>query len=226
MKTNGAGSKKLSRNLVFFSVLWVALLISVWARAEQATLVWGANTESDLDGYKVRSGTARGSYTTSVDVHKVTISRGAYLALTDKLALVGTVNWQNWSRFGEPEISVADSNTGTADLKYQDTYHPGLGVYCRVADHWLLMVGFGYDTSPTSSSSDRSPVLPLGATFRYAAGVQYDWNKDLSVGAAYTLIEAGTAKVNRTGELLKGDIEGEYDNNFMHALNVTFVYRF
>ena len=53
------------------------------------------------------------------------LSVGAYHALTDKLALVGTVNWQNWSRFGEPEIAVADSNTVTADLDYQDTYHAG-----------------------------------------------------------------------------------------------------
>ena len=42
------------------------------------------------------------------------LSVGAYHALTDKLALVGTVNWQNWSRFGQPEIAVADSNTVTA----------------------------------------------------------------------------------------------------------------
>jgi long-chain fatty acid transport protein len=40
---------------------------------------------------------------------------GAYHALTESLALVGTVNWQNWSRFGQPEISVADSNTVTDD---------------------------------------------------------------------------------------------------------------
>ena len=72
MKTNGPGSKKLSRNLVFFSVLLVALLISVWARAEQVTLAWDANTESDLAGYRVHYGTASGSYTTVVDVHKVT----------------------------------------------------------------------------------------------------------------------------------------------------------
>jgi hypothetical protein len=74
MKTNGPGSKKLSRNLVFFSVLLVALLISVWARAEQVTLAWDANTEPDLAGYRVHYGTASGSYTTSVDVHKVTTS--------------------------------------------------------------------------------------------------------------------------------------------------------
>jgi hypothetical protein len=72
MKTNGLGSKKLSRNLVFFSVLLLALLISVWARAEQVTLAWDANTEPDLAGYKVHYGTASGSYTTVVDVHKVT----------------------------------------------------------------------------------------------------------------------------------------------------------
>jgi long-chain fatty acid transport protein len=151
---------------------------------------------------------------------------GAYHALTDKLALVGTVNWQNWSRFGQPEISVADSNTVTDDLGYKDTYHAGIGVYYRVAAPWLLMAGFGYDTSPTSSSSERSPVLPLGAAFRYAAGVQYDWSKDFSIGAAYTLIDAGSAKVNQTGGPLRGDLAGEYDPNIIHAFNLNFVYRF
>ena len=74
MKTNGCGSKKLSKNLVFFSALLIALLISVWARAEQVTLAWDENTESNLAGYKVHYGTASGSYTTSVDVHNVTTS--------------------------------------------------------------------------------------------------------------------------------------------------------
>jgi long-chain fatty acid transport protein len=151
---------------------------------------------------------------------------GAYQALTDKLALVGTVNWQNWSRFKDIEIGVADANTVTVNLDYKDTYHAGLGTYYRVAEPWLLMVGFGYDTSPTSSSSERSVVLPLGAQFRYAAGVQYDWNKDFSVGVAYTLVDLGSAKVNSTSSGLKGDIKGEYDTNFIHAFNMNFVYRF
>jgi long-chain fatty acid transport protein len=151
---------------------------------------------------------------------------GAYHAFTEKVALVGTANWQNWSRFGQPEISVADSNTVTANLGYKDTYHIGFGVYYRVAEPWLLMAGFGYDTSPTSSSDERSPVLPLGAAFRYAAGVQYDWTKDFSIGLAYTLIDGGNAKVNQSGGPLKGDLEGEYDRNFVHAFNMNFVYRF
>jgi long-chain fatty acid transport protein len=152
---------------------------------------------------------------------------GAYHAITEKLALVGTVNWQNWSRFGQPaEIAVANSDTVTVNLDYRDTYRAGLGAYYRVAEPWLLMAGFGYDTSPTSSSSQRRPLLPLGAQFRYAAGVQYDWNKDFSMGAAYTLLDAGSAKVNRTGGPLKGDLEGEYDTNFIHAFKLNFASRF
>jgi long-chain fatty acid transport protein len=151
---------------------------------------------------------------------------GAYHAFTDRLSLVGTVNWQNWSKFAQPEISVSDANNVTANLGYRDTYHLGLGVYYRVANPWLLMAGFGYDTSPTSSSDERSPSLPLGATYRYAAGVQYDWNKDFSIGLAYTLIDAGKAKINRSGGPLRGDLEGDYDPNFIHAFNLNFVYRF
>ena len=154
------------------------------------------------------------------------LSLGAYHAFTDRLALVATVNWQNWSKFGQPEISVSDSNTVTDDLGYKDTYHAGLGVYYRVADPWLLMAGFGYDTSVTSSSDERSPILPLGSAFRYATGVQYDWSKDFSIGAAYTLIDGGKGKVNQPGGPLRGELEGDYDPNFVHAFNLNFVYRF
>lgn len=154
------------------------------------------------------------------------VSLGAYHAFTDKFALVGTVNWQDWSKFGQPEISVSDGNTTTKDLDYQDTFHVGVGVYYRVADPWLLMAGFGYDSSPISSSKDRSPLLPLDEAYRYATGVQYDWTKDFSVGTAYTLIYAGDAKVNRTGGPLTGELKGKYDTNFIHAFNMNFVYRF
>jgi long-chain fatty acid transport protein len=84
---------------------------------------------------------------------------GAYHELTQDLTLVATANWQNWSKFGEPEIGVADENTVKVNLNYKDICHAGLGAYYRVAEPWLLAVGFGYDTSPTSSATERSPVL-------------------------------------------------------------------
>jgi len=154
------------------------------------------------------------------------VALGAYHDFTDKFALAATVNWQDWSKFGEPEISVSGGNSTTKDLDYQDTYHVGLGAYYRVADPWLLMAGFGYDSSPIDGSEDRSPVLPLDRTYRYSGGVQYDWNKDFSVGVAYTLLDAGKAKVNQSGGPLKGELKGEYDTNYLHFFNVNFLYRF
>jgi hypothetical protein len=72
MKTDLSESKKSVRSLLFFSALLMVVLISVWARAEQVTLAWEANTETDLAGYKVHYGTASGGYTTTVDVRNVT----------------------------------------------------------------------------------------------------------------------------------------------------------
>jgi long-chain fatty acid transport protein len=154
------------------------------------------------------------------------VAVGAYQELTKELALVATLNWQDWSRFGLVELSVPNDNTVGAKLNWQDTYHVGLGAYYRVAEPWLLMAGWAYDTSPISSSKDRSPVLPVDRQFRYAAGVQYDWSKDFSVGAAYTLIDAGECKINKEGTPLTGQLVGKYDPNFIHAFNLNFVYRY
>ena len=72
MKTFFSGPNKLHRNLLFFSALLLALLISVWARAEQATLAWNANTEGDLAGYKIHYGTASGNYSVHMDAQRTT----------------------------------------------------------------------------------------------------------------------------------------------------------
>jgi long-chain fatty acid transport protein len=154
------------------------------------------------------------------------VAVGAYQELTKELALVATLNWQDWSDFGLAEISVPDSNTTSVKINWDDTYHVGLGAYYRVAEPWLLMAGWAYDTSPISNSKDRSPILPVDRQIRYAAGVQYDWSKYLSVGAAYTLIDAGDCKINKEGNPLTGQLEGKYDPNFIHAFNLNFVYRY
>ncbi|UCD82342.1 MAG: outer membrane protein transport protein [Desulfobacterales bacterium] len=151
---------------------------------------------------------------------------GVYHAFNDKFALAASVNWQEWSKFGQPEISVSDENSVTKDLDYKDTFHIGLGVYYRVADPWLLMAGFGYDSSPISDPDDRSPLLPLDETYRYATGVQCDWTKNVSVGAACTLIDIGKAKINRSEGPLVGDLKGEYGTNYVQAFNMNVVYRF
>jgi long-chain fatty acid transport protein len=165
--------------------------------------------------------------TLQIDLHlPQQVAVGAYHQLTDKLTLVASANWQDWSRFGDPEISVSGVNSINPDLDWKDTWHVGLGAYYRVAEPWLLMFGWAYDSSPISTS-ERSPAAPLDRQFRYATGVQYEWNKDVSLGLAYTLIDAGNAKIDKTGApLLKGDLQGKYDPNLINVFNLNFVYRF
>jgi hypothetical protein len=71
MNASVSKSKKLSRNLLFFSALLAVLLISVWARAESVILAWDSNTEADLAGYRIYYGTAGGNYTAMIDVGNV-----------------------------------------------------------------------------------------------------------------------------------------------------------
>jgi hypothetical protein len=121
MKTNGRGSKNLSKNLVFFSALLLTLLISVWARAEQVTLAWDANTETDLAGYKVHYGTASGNYTSSVDVHKVTTAivtgltagQTYYFAVTAYNTSNSESGYSNQVNFSVPAPNGAPSTPAT-----------------------------------------------------------------------------------------------------------------
>ena len=155
------------------------------------------------------------------------VALGAYHELAQDLVLVATVNWQDWSSLGGAEISVpADGSTASTELQWRDTYHVGLGAYYRVAEPWLLMLGWAYDTSPISSTKDRSPAMPVDRQFRYATGVQYEWSKDIALGFAYTLIDAGDCKINKKGGAVTGDLKGKYDPNYIHAFNLNFVYRF
>ncbi len=59
--------KKLLPIILFLFVL----LFRVSAFAESVTLGWDANTESDLAGYKVYTGTVSGTYTSNIDVGNV-----------------------------------------------------------------------------------------------------------------------------------------------------------
>ena len=67
--------------------------------------------------------------------------------------------------------------------------------------------------------------MPVDRQYRYATGIQYDLNEDVTVGAAYTFLDAGDAKINQSktsGGILKGD----YSSNYVNFFNVNVVWRF
>jgi long-subunit fatty acid transport protein len=74
--------------------------------------------------------------------------------------------------------------------------------------------------------SRRTVAMPLDRQYRYSTGVQYDVAKDLTLGAAYTLIDAGDAPFNMESGPLKGNLVGRYRPNFIHAIGLNLNKRF
>ncbi len=149
-----------------------------------------------------------------------------YQQLNQRLALMANVVWQNWSQFGEPELSVAGTSIDeTANLNYDDTWGFALGAQYAVADGWLWSVGGGFETSPMSES-ERSPALPLDQQYRLGTGIQYSFNDNLTVGLAYEYMNGGDANLDRERGPLAGRIQGDYQSYDVHFVALNLNWRF
>ena len=149
-----------------------------------------------------------------------------YHDLTDTVAIVGNVVWQQWSEFGQPnlEITSTTSRSATADLDYNDTWGFALGTRYKFAPDWLWSVGVAFDTSPISKS-ERTPALPLDQEIRVGTGVQYALNDRVTVGTAYEYLNLGEADISRSRPLA-GTLQGNYSTNEIHWFNVTLSWKF
>ena len=149
-----------------------------------------------------------------------------YQDITDDLAVVGSVNWQDWSQFGQPSLSISaqTDRSATTDLDYNDTWGFGLGSRYKVGPGWLWSVGLAFDTSPMSKSQ-RTPALPLDRQYRIGTGVQYALSDVLTLGDAYEYLNLGNADLNRSRGPLAGTLQGDYSTNEVHALNVTINWK-
>ena len=150
-----------------------------------------------------------------------------YHELTPNLAIMANFGWQEWSKFGETQVTVRSTTTTrlTQDSNFKDTWHIALGAQYRFLENWLWSVGFAYDSSPVDNN-DRTPDLPLDRQIRYATGLQYDWGENVTLGAAYEYLDAGDAKIDQQGGPLQGDVKGDYKSNEIHVINLNLIWRF
>lgn len=150
-----------------------------------------------------------------------------YHQLTDRLALTANLGWQDWSTFGKQEFTIKDqsSTSLTVDKDYDDTWHYAIGAQYRISEPWLLSVGFAYDSSPVDDKTQNSPDLALDSQYRYACGLQYDWNQDVTVGVAYEYLDLGEGKLEQSG-ILSGDLAGKYDPFHVHVISLNIAWKF
>jgi long-chain fatty acid transport protein len=151
----------------------------------------------------------------------------AYHELTDHLAIMGNLGWQDWSQFGKVGVAVTSEDTSslTIDRDYKDTWHVAFGAQYRVAQPWLLTAGVSYDSS-MMDDEDRTPDLPLGETWRFGLGARYDWSQNLALGVGYTLLWSGDLDMDVNRGPLAGRVSGTYENTSMNFINLYLNWKF
>jgi long-chain fatty acid transport protein len=153
----------------------------------------------------------------------------AFSQITENWAVMGNLGWQNWNAFGFTPISVSNNagatvNT-TKNANFDDTFHVAVGVHYRFHPQWRATAGFAYDSSPVSDSN-RTVAMPLDRAFRYSAGLIYELNDRMTLGLAYTFIDAGSASINETRGPLSGTIQGSYSSNYINVIALSLSARF
>jgi long-chain fatty acid transport protein len=156
-----------------------------------------------------------------------------FAQVNDRWAVLGSVGWQEWSKFGQVQLGLDDAlnpTSLTTDLDFKDTWHFAAGAQYRLSDPWLLNFGIAYDTG-FQDSSDVSPLLPVNSAWRFGVGGQQQLSKTSFWGFAAEYLYGGTLDTDLQSRLPvalggRGDVVGSYDNTGTVFLAAYFNWKF
>ena len=178
---------------------------------------------------------ARGLLNASLDI-PIYIPQGVNASvvhrLDDRWTLLGSVGWQQWSKFGQVELGISSTTDPKAlktDLNFDDTWHVAGGAQYRLDGPWLLNMGIAYD-SGFQDGSNVSPALPANSAWRFGFGVQKEQSKTFSWAVSAEYAYGGTLDVNKADSAPvpvggRGTLFGSYQNVGMFFLAATFNWK-
>jgi long-chain fatty acid transport protein len=171
---------------------------------------------------------SRGLNTSSLDLGMAVpqmVMFSAYHELSEKWAVMGNVDWQEWSRFGRVDVQVdtSDPRSLTLHSDYEDTWQVALGAQYRCSPAWIFTGGISYDSSAVDDDK-RTVTVPMGEVWCFALGAQHALTANLTLGAAYAFAWLGDMPVDQGSEPLR--VAGEFsDSSFSFlAVNLKWTY--
>ncbi|MNZ69264.1 Outer membrane protein P1 precursor [compost metagenome] len=158
-----------------------------------------------------------------------TLTLSLYEQIDQQWAVLATLNWQDWSEFGEIGVEV-DTTAGSAqaqtiDANYKDTWQLALGAQYRATARLLWNAGVAYDSSAVSDS-DRSVLLPMAASWRLGTGATYRLDQDTDLNFSWDLIWFGDMPVEQTKPLSGERLSGEFKDAWVQTLTGNMTWRF
>ena len=172
----------------------------------------------------------RNGYNTSVDMGLYIpnmIMGSVYHELNPQLAVMGNVGWQQWSKFGQPDVAIVNNGAEsvTVNANYDDTWHFAGGVMYRALKPVTFTGGIAYDTS-AQKNDNRTVLLPMGATWRFGLGTLWEVRRDLKMGVSYQYAVTPNMKVDQNRGPRAGELSGEYSSFSVSTLAFNLAYQF
>ncbi|MBL0544032.1 outer membrane protein transport protein [Aeromonas jandaei] len=125
--------------------------------------------------------------------------------LTDNLAIHGSLNWTNWSKFVQLEADLDNmSNMYIKDEHWEDSWRYAVGMTYQLTPQWQLRSGVAYDASPVPADR-RTISIPDADRFWYSLGMGYQFTPNLTVDLGLTLIDGKKVDVTEKMELQPGN---------------------
>ncbi|MGB2630241.1 MAG: OmpP1/FadL family transporter [Candidatus Omnitrophota bacterium] len=154
----------------------------------------------------------------------MSITASLYQDITDKFAVLLDTGWQDWSSMEKTQITTNTGKTALIERNWRDIWRIGGGVHYRLVETLLLKAGISYDSSPTDKD-DRLPDMAIDRQWKYALGLEYDLNKDITINANWAFVDLGKAPIDKTVAGDRRRLSGDYDQ-FANVINVSFRWRF
>jgi long-chain fatty acid transport protein len=150
------------------------------------------------------------------------VRASVYHQLTDDVAVMADVGWEDWSEMDYTPISGPAGATVEVPRNWHDTWHFGLGAEWRIAPRWLLQTGVAFDTSPVRDRHHNLPDQPSGRQWRFSAGVVHNWSESVQIGLNYTYIDFGRSPIDASNAF--GRLAGDYEDFGAHVAAVSIAF--
>ncbi len=141
-----------------------------------------------------------GGATSAISLGVITpdmVNFSAKQKITDKIRVLGTIEWTNWSRLKAPRAvsETSGSTLTTLNFNYNDGWFFALGSEYDFNDKLTLRAGFAYEVSPIDEEI-RSTRLPDNNRWWMSAGASYAFNDHLAFDLGYTHIIPESTEIN------------------------------
>jgi len=148
---------------------------------------------------------------------------GAYEA-TDRVTLLGTVAWEDWSAYDNVFISTPVGE-GALPRNWDDTWHFAAGLKIKTGGPWTWYTGIAYDTNPTRPE-DRTADTPIDEQWRLSVGANYERSNGHRVGVVATWADYGDAAIDNGGNRpvsgLPWTVKSNYSTNRILFLGINY----